>query len=137
MELIIDSQLGFANLTEYDRLMDEADMERFFYGERLNRKTERTIIVIGETVVGFFEHGRVSFNGVPYYRTNRPYTALAHRGHGYMTKALVEWYANRRPAMSWIDDENLSSIRLFQNVGFRKVEAFHNKHRDGHFYKLD
>ncbi len=136
MELVIDSQLGFANLTEYERMLEESDAEKFFYGIPLKRKAERTVIIVGESVVGFFEHGMSTFNGQRYYRTNRPYTAVIHRGHGYMVNALKMWYQERRPGMCWIDDENISSIRLFHNVGFRKVEAFFHEGKHGCFYRL-
>lgn len=121
---------------QYEALLLEANNEPFFYGNPLDPNAPRMVVVIDEFVVGFFEIGTMEYEGRSYYRTNRPYTKKDCRGKGYMLDALKSWYNRRRPALSWIDDDNLSSIRLFQNLGFVSKQALFHKNKHGHLYIL-
>jgi hypothetical protein len=121
---------------QYLALLEEANSEQFFYGTPLDPKAFRQVILHGGNVVGAFEYGTTEFEGRNYYRTNRPYTRKEFRGQGHMREALEFWYVHRRPALSWIDDENVSSIRLFQSLGFRIGRSYFHKNKDGHFYIL-
>lgn len=121
---------------EYEALLEEANAEPFFYGQPLNPKALRMVVVKDCMVVGCFEIGTTTYEGRVYYRTNRPYTKKECRGKGYMLEALKLWYNKRRPAMGWIDDDNLSSIRMFQNLGFVKAGPLFHKDKNGHLYFL-
>lgn len=135
--LIVNSyELEQPQIAQYEALLEEAKSEAFFYGTPLNHMKERQVVIVDDQVIGAFEHGKIEFEGKSYFRTNRPYTKKEFRGKGYMLEALKFWYVHRRPAMSWIDDENISSIRLFQNLGFRKYKALFHKDKNGHFYLL-
>lgn len=131
-----DYNLEKSHLEQYEALLEEAKSEAFFYGTPLDNMVDRQLVIVDDRVIGCFEHGKITFEGKSYFRTNRPYTKKEFRGKGYMLEALKFWYMDRRPAMSWIDDENISSIRLFQNLGFRQGKAFFHKNKDGHFYFL-
>lgn len=136
MELISSFEIELPQLAQYQELLRESGMETFFYGTPLNHMKERIVLIVDGNVVGAFEPGTVSYDGKIYYRTNRPYTFKEQRGKGYMLEALKQWYQNRRPAMCWIDDSNLSSIRLFQNVGFRRDHDLEHKGQQGSIYFL-
>lgn len=137
MLVVPHNELAFDYQQEqYQALLVEANKEPFFYGNPLDPKTPRQAIIYRRDVVGFFEDGKVEYEGKSYFRTNRPYTGREHRGQGYMLEALKFWYLDRRPAMCWIDDENISSIRLFQNVGFRVYSKLHHKNKDGSVFLL-
>lgn len=136
MNIISSNILEQPQITQYEALLEEAKSEAFFYGEPLNHIKQRQVVILDGKVVGCFEHGTIDYEGRSYWRTNRPYTMKAYRGRGLMLAALIQWYSTRRPAMCWIDDDNTSSIRLFQNVGFRKETALHHKDKDGHIYLL-
>ena len=136
MEVKSVHSLEQPNIAQYEALLEEAKSEAFFYGVPLNHMAERQVVILDNEVVGCFETGKVEYNGKSYHRTNRPYTLKAFRGRGLMLAALIHWYAFRRPAMCWIDDENISSIRMFQNVGFIKSGALTHKGQLGHTYFL-
>lgn len=122
---------------KYQELLTTANADPYFYGIPLNPETERTLLCSDDDVVGFFEIGMQNwFEGTAYYRANRPYTAPAYRGHGYMHDALKQWFKDRKPAMAWIDDNNISSIRLYQGLGFVKTKALVHKEKNGHVYIL-
>ena len=136
MELVNSNELEQPQIAQYEELLEEANSEAFFYGVPLNHMASRQVVIIDDNVVGCFEFGTVQYEGRSYHRSNRPYTLRAYRGRGLMLAALIHWYAFRRPAMCWIDDDNISSIRMFQNVGFRKSDPLNHKGQDGHVYFL-
>jgi GNAT superfamily N-acetyltransferase len=122
---------------QYDALLLESQSEVFFYGDKLDPKRTRQVILneMGN-VVGAFEFKRMFYDGKYYWRTNRPYVLKNYRGLGIMGQVLREWYAVRRPSIAWIDDENLSSIRLFASIGFMEERAAEMHGKPGHFYVL-
>lgn len=136
MILVKDHMLEQPQIKQYEALLREAETEEFFYGIPLNHMTPRMVIVVEDQVVGCFEYGRLEFEGRGYHRTNRPYVLKQSRGKGIMQEALQFYYKDKRPAMCWIDDENISSIRLFQNVGFRQDKSLFHKGTNGHIYLL-
>lgn len=136
MILLRDIELQQPQIQQYEALLEEAKSEAFFYGIPLNHMASRQVVIIDDKVVGCFEFGKVQYEGRSYHRSNRPYTLRAYRGRGLMLAALIHWYTFRRPAMCWIDDDNISSIRLFQNVGFRKSDPLVHKDKAGHVYFL-
>lgn len=136
MEVVSVHQLEQPQIKQYEDLLEEAKSESFFYGVPLNHMTDRQVIIVNGQVAGAFEFGKAEYEGRSYHRTNCPYTMRAFRGQGIMLDALSHWYAFRRPAMCWIDDENVSSIRLFQNLGFRKASSLFHKGKDGSVYFL-
>ena len=136
MELISTLHLEQPYIRQYEELLEESNKEDFFYGEGLNHMKERVVVITDDMVVGFFEPGTTQFEGKSYFRTNRPYTRKSVRGNHLMRDALIQWYKGRCPGLAWIDDQNVSSIRLFQAIGFVKSKPFFHKKRDGHFYLL-
>lgn len=136
MILLLSSYLTPTVKEQYEGLLEEAKKEKFLYGIPLDPKQKRCVILQKGTVVGAFEFGTSEQEDVTYFRTNRPYTLKAYRGQGLMFEALTHWYAARRPAMSWIDDENAASITLFSRLGFVKDRALNYQNKDGHFYFL-
>lgn len=120
---------------QYKHLLQESRKDRFFDIDPTDKEYDnykRQVVILGNKVVGAFEFYKSEFEGKSYFRTNRPYVLNAYRGKGIMLEALSRWYEHRRPAMAWIEDKNISSIRLFQNVGFRKKIAV----QDGYLYFL-
>lgn len=136
MILIKEHMLEQPQIKQYEALLREAESEEFFYGIPLNHMTPRQVIIIDDQVVGCFEAGTLEYDDRRYHRTNRPYVLKAFRGKGIMQEALQFYYKDKRPAMCWIDDKNISSIRLFQNVGFSKSHPVFHKGTDGHIYFL-
>lgn len=122
---------------KYQELLKTANADPHFYGIPLDKDADRTLLCTDDDVVGFFEITRQAwFEGTAYWRANRPYTAPAYRGQGFMREALEKWFRNRKPAMAWIDDDNISSIRLYQSLGFAKNKALVHKDKNGHVYLL-
>lgn len=136
MLLLSSSALSPVLKEQYEALLEEAMKERFLYGVPLDPKQKRCVLVQEGNVAGACEFSTSEQEGVTYFRTNRPYTLKAYRGKGLMFEALSHIYKTHRPAMSWIDDENTSSIALFTRLGFVKDRALHYKNKDGHFYFL-
>lgn len=136
MKLISSFALEQPYIKQYEELLEESNSETFFYGTPLNHMKERIVVIEDDQVVGAFEPGVIEYQGRYYSRTNRPYTPKEFRGRGYMQNALRLWYFDKKPAMAWIDDDNVSSIRLFQNVGFVKDHFLHHKGKDGFVYFL-
>lgn len=123
-------------LDKYQKLLVSADEDPFFYGVPLDKETPRILICTDDDVAGFFEFGRTTYDGKSYFRANRPYIAPTQRGKGIMKEALKHWFGIRKPAMAWIDDENISSIRLYQSLGFVNNHPLIHKQKDGHVYFL-
>lgn len=136
MLLISSTALSPQLKEQYDALLEEAKQEKFLYGVPLDPKLKRCVLVENGIVVGACEIDASEQEDVTYFRTNRPYTLRAHRGKGLMFEALSHLYKTNRPAMAWIDDENISSITLFTRLGFVKEKHLHYKNKDGHFYFL-
>lgn len=136
MELIPHIRLTAEQKVQYHQLIHESVGEASLYGVPLNPLPARQVVIVDGKVVGAFEYGQGTYDGKTYHRTNRPYVLREYRGNGIMQIALESWYKFRRPAMAWIDDDNIASIRLFQNVGFRKTDKLFHKEKDGHVYIL-
>lgn len=136
-ETVTYDELNLLQRNQYQELLEESRDEPMFYGKALDPKRPRQIVLDeNDNVVGAFEYTRTYWEGTYYWRANRPYVLKAHRGKGLLVPALRLWFLNRRPALAWIDDENLASIRLFFSLGFEKqhVGTMHGKL--GHFYVL-
>jgi RimJ/RimL family protein N-acetyltransferase len=137
-KLVLTTDLSLEQERQYDALLHESKDETFFYGDKLDPKRSRQVILNEDgNVVGAFEFKRMYYDGRYYWRTNRPYTLKAYRGQGIMGQVLKEWYAQRRPSIAWIDEENLSSIRLFASIGFVQERAAEMHGKSGHFYVLE
>jgi RimJ/RimL family protein N-acetyltransferase len=135
--LALTTDLSLEQERQYDQLLLESQDETFFYGDKLDPKRTRQVVLNEDgCVVGAFEFKRMMYDGKYYWRTNRPYTLKAYRGRGIMGQVLKDWYAVRRPSIAWIDDENLSSIRLFASIGFQEERAAEMHGKQGHFYVL-
>ncbi|BCM95058.1 hypothetical protein [Burkholderia phage FLC6] len=136
-ETVTVDELNPLQLEQYHALLEESDSEPMFYGKPLDRKAKRQIVLDDDdNVVGAFEYTRTLWEGTYYWRANRPYVMKAHRGKGLLYPALRLWFLNRRPALAWIDDENLASIRLFFSLGFSREYAYTMHGKLGHFYVL-
>jgi RimJ/RimL family protein N-acetyltransferase len=139
MTILISSfALNSTQEKQYQALLKEAETERFFYDIPLNHTKQRQVIIDEESnVIGAFESSRIGYEGRNYYRTNRPYVFEQYRGQGIMTTVLRDWYKERRPALCWIDDENVASIKVFISLGFEQGLRFQAKTKWGHFYILE
>lgn len=138
MKLILSSDLDNDQFSQYVSLISESKDEPYFYGLGLDINKPRQVIIDDHsTVVGVFEFGTTEYEGKFYHRTNRPYVLNAYRGKGIMSPVLRDWYKTRRPALCWIDDENVASIKVFISLGFEQGLRFQAKTKWGHFYILE
>ncbi|BAU71403.1 hypothetical protein [Ralstonia phage RSL2] len=129
--------LNLLQQSQYLELLEESRDEPMFYGKPLDPKRDRQIVLNKDgDVVGAFEFTRTYWEGRYYWRTNRPYVFKKYRGQGLLVPALTEWYSDRRPALAWIDEENIASIRLFFSLGFTRDKPYVMHGKQGHFYVL-
>lgn len=136
-ETVTYEELNLLQRNQYLELLEESRTEPMFYGKALDPKRPRQIVLDdNDNVVGAFEYTRTYWEGTYYWRANRPYVLKAHRGKGLLVPALRLWFLNRRPALAWIDDENLASIRLFFTLGFERQHPGRMHGKQGHFYVL-
>ena len=136
-ELVTVDELNLLQMDQYTELLEESRDEPMFYGKALDPKRPRQIVLDEEdNVVGAFEFTRTYWEGTYYWRANRPYVLKKYRGRGLMVPALRFWFLNRRPALAWIDEENIASIRLFFSLGFSKDKPGVMHGKQGHFYVL-
>jgi len=136
-ETITVDELNLLQQSQYQELLEESRSEPMFYGKPLDPKRRRQIVLDDDNnVAGAFEFTRTYWDGTYYWRANRPYVLKKYRGRGLMVPALRLWFLNRRPALAWIDDENVASIGLYYALGFEQVKFGMMHGKRGHYYVL-
>jgi RimJ/RimL family protein N-acetyltransferase len=91
-------------------------------------------VFIGQELVGFFSPRKTSYQGKPHWRAGALWTEPKHRHKGVMKKALEEFFATHHPCLSWIEDTNGASIKLFLRLGFKKGPKRDLEDTPGHWY---
>lgn len=89
-------------------------------GDGSLRSAHQRMAILHDGVVGFFSPFQQCHQGRDYWRAGPLYLMQGMRGQGIMRQALQEFFASHTPGLTWIDDTNEASIRLFTFLGFVK-----------------
>jgi 8-oxo-dGTP pyrophosphatase MutT (NUDIX family) len=132
LELIQYSNLPFYLLKEFKALLLEAKKDKLIGKEydRWSRQLDRFVIIrhMG-TIVGFLRPFIMEYKNKSYFRSGTIYLLPSYRGKGLMFYILQKTFNGKR-GISWINNSNLPSQKLFLKLGFVKKDKFN----DGYFY---
>jgi len=102
------------------RLLLEADQDKDVSGYVFPEETRHRIPILSDKgdVVGFMTP-RKEGNA---WRSGAIYVSKEHRGKGYASDALVNFFSNKS-GRAYIDDSNTSSQGAFRKAGFKPSES--------------
>jgi predicted acetyltransferase len=128
---------------QWELVVKEASLDPFIGGDWLKCILDEP----GEKPICFFKDGNLLGFMIPrqemtksrklYWRSGAVYLMKIHRGKGIIGQILYDFFYDHHPAISWIDDRNAASIKLFTGLGFVAKGKYEDVGGDGHWYILD
>lgn len=124
----------------FQKVLQEAAKSPFLGGDEETSVAKRpkcVVILYGakEEPVGFYTPKKQNLLGKDHWRAGIIFLAERFQGKGIMSATLRSFFATHQPGLSWIEDANAASIRLFTSLGFTQFKRRDSDDgRPGHWY---
>jgi RimJ/RimL family protein N-acetyltransferase len=124
----------------FQAVLKEAAQNQFLGGDEETSVAKRpkcVVILHGdkEEPIGFYTPKKQNLLGKDHWRAGIIFISSRFQGQGIMKKVLGDFFATHQPGLSWIEDANAASIRLFTSLGFTQFKRRDSDDgRPGHWY---
>lgn len=118
---------------QLDTVLAEAAKDPNLQGEE---PTASSVIVVDESVAGFYSPEKTSMKGLSYWRAGALYLSKKYRGKGLMKEVLRAFFDKHRPGITWIANDNHASIKTFTGIGFKEYSEREYGGMAGKWYTL-
>lgn len=115
-------ELVGADTDELEAIVKEAAQDPYLRDDDGNVPFDqhRTAILLDGAVVGFLSPYIFTMSGERYWRAGPLYLTPSVRGKGFMREVLLAFFDTHYPGLTWIDDTNKASIKLYVSLGFTR-----------------
>lgn len=136
--LVLD-KLSPRQADSFKKVIQEASKDTYLKednGDEIVPKAHSVVILYGNTEepVGYYTPKSQTYEGKRYWRAGTLYLLSRYRGKGIMQAALADYFDSKPRCLSWIEDANTDSVRMFTSLGFTKAKPKVYTERPGHWY---
>lgn len=114
-------------LSLFKAVMNESSTDPFLFGYgKEDVPKERCIVILygsSEVPIGFYTPRKQNVKGKDHWRAGTLFIQKAYQNKGIMYSVLNEFFSTHLPGLSWIDNTNTKSIKLFKKLGFIEGKA--------------